>query len=40
MTESATSWNDIFNNIDPYLWAYVGTGLAISFSILGAAWYI
>ena len=34
-----TTWSQVFNDVDPYLWAYLGTGLAISFSIVGAAWY-
>ena len=39
MSSNNTTWAEIFNDVDPYLWAYVGTGLAIAFSIIGAAWY-
>ena len=40
MSTTEIGWNTIFNDIDPYLWAYTGTGLSIGLSILGAAWYI
>jgi V-type H+-transporting ATPase proteolipid subunit len=39
MNNTTATWSDIFYEIDPYLWAYAGTGLAIGLSILGAAWY-
>ena len=39
MNNTTMTWGDIFYQIDPYLWAYTGTGLAIGLSILGAAWY-
>ena len=39
-TTTDAYWGQVFNDIDPYLWAYMGTGLALSFSIVGAAWYL
>ena len=33
------SWADIIYNIYPLYWAYIGTGLVLAFSIIGAAWY-
>ena len=30
----------VLNDIDPYAWAFVGAGLAIGLSVLGAAWGI
>jgi F0F1-type ATP synthase membrane subunit c/vacuolar-type H+-ATPase subunit K len=35
-----TDWASVLNDIDPYAWAFVGTGLAIGLSVLGAAWGI
>lgn len=32
------AWGDIFNNIDPYLWAGAGIGFVIGFSVVGAGW--
>lgn len=33
-------WADIFTQIDPYLYAAVGIGLALGLSIIGAGWYV
>jgi V-type H+-transporting ATPase proteolipid subunit len=35
-----TNWGDVLDNMDPYAWAFVGAGLAIGLSVLGAAWGI
>jgi V-type H+-transporting ATPase 21kDa proteolipid subunit len=35
-----TTWADILSAISPYSWAYVGLGLALGLSIIGAAWGI
>jgi len=35
-----TNWGSILLDIDPYAWAFVGAGLAIGLSVLGAAWGI
>ena len=34
------SWADLLSSISPYSWAYVGLGLALGLSIIGAAWGI
>lgn len=33
-------WGSVIADIDPYAWAFVGAGLAIGLSVLGAAWGI
>jgi hypothetical protein len=33
------NWGDYFYNISPYSWAYVGIGIALGASVIGAAWY-
>ena len=35
-----TDWGTVLDSIDPYAWAFVGAGLAIGLSVLGAAWGI
>merc|ERR1719244_1089493 len=34
------TWGEIFQCINPFFWSYVGVGLALGFSIIGAGWGI
>jgi len=38
--DAYNDWGMLLNDIDPYAWAFVGAGLAIGLSVLGAAWGI
>lgn len=38
-TTNATNWGELFYEISPYSWAYVGIGIALGASVIGAAWY-
>jgi V-type H+-transporting ATPase proteolipid subunit len=40
MSAEVANWSYIFSSIDPHSWGAVGMGLAVAFSILGAAWGI
>ena len=35
-----TDWGSVLSDLDPYVFAFVGAGLAIGLSVLGAAWGI
>lgn len=37
-TQTYTDWGQIFYDISPYSWAYVGIGIALGASVIGAAW--
>lgn len=37
-TATPGDWPDIFNNISPFAWAFVGMALSLGLSVLGAAW--
>lgn len=34
------SWGEVFDKVDPYVWAAIGLGLTIALSVLGAAWCV
>jgi hypothetical protein len=36
---SYADWGEAFYSISPYSWAYVGIGIALGASVIGAAWY-
>ena len=40
MASEYTDWADLFYKISPFSWAYVGIGIALGASVIGAAWYI
>ena len=40
LMSTVTDWGSVLNSINPYSWGAVGMGLAVAFSILGAAWYV
>ena len=35
---SYTGWKDVMYCVSPYSWGYMGIAIALSFSIVGAAW--
>ena len=35
-----SGWREMFNCISPYSWGYMGVAIALTFSIIGAAWYV
>lgn len=37
---TSTTWAEILSALSPYSWAYIGLGLALGLSIIGAAWGI
>ena len=39
MGDTYTEWGQVFYNISPYSWAYVGIAIALGASVIGAAWY-
>lgn len=40
MTTVVNDWGNIISSINPHAWGAIGMGLAVAFSILGAAWGI
>lgn len=32
-------WGELFYNVSPYSWAYMGIAIALGTSVIGAAWY-
>lgn len=37
---TSTTWAQILSSLSPYSWAYIGLGLALGLSVIGAAWGI
>lgn len=33
-------WGDVLSSISPYAWGNMGVAFGLSFSIVGAAWYV
>lgn len=31
-------WGELFYNVSPYSWAYMGIAIALGTSVIGAAW--
>lgn len=40
VTPGSLGWSAIFQCINPYFWSYIGVGIALGFSIIGAGWGI
>ena len=34
-----TNWSSLVEQVSPYYWAYLGIGIGLGTSIIGAAWY-
>ena len=39
MAQTYEDWGQVFYNISPYSWAYMGIAIALGASVIGAAWY-
>jgi V-type H+-transporting ATPase proteolipid subunit len=40
MSVVISEWGQLFYDIDPYSWGYLGVAIALGLSIVGAAWGI